>query len=174
MDWVLRTAIPDASLGYVISRGTRRKPGIYRIDLDYADDIAIVASTRENAETLLRNVERVANLVGLLINISKTKAIMIPSPPTPMAPISLQSGTIEWVTEFTYLGSIIPSAEADLCNRTRLGWIAFNRLSKLWESSLSNRTKVYLFMTTVVCILLYGCETRSLTSATRKSLWATT
>jgi hypothetical protein len=61
-------------------------------------------------------VERVANLVGLLINISKTKAIMIPSPPTPMAPISLQSGTIDWVIEFTYLGSIIPSAAHILGN----------------------------------------------------------
>jgi len=49
MDWVLRTAIPDSSLGYVFSLGARRKPGIYITDLDYADDIAIVGKCRDFA-----------------------------------------------------------------------------------------------------------------------------
>ena len=42
-------------------------------DADYADDIAILANTPDQAETLLHSLERAAAGIGLYVNAHKTK-----------------------------------------------------------------------------------------------------
>ena len=41
-------------------------------DADYADDIAILANTPDQAETLLHSLERAAASIGLYVNPHKT------------------------------------------------------------------------------------------------------
>ena len=42
-------------------------------DADYADDIAILANTPDQAETLLHSLERAAASIGLHVNAHKTE-----------------------------------------------------------------------------------------------------
>jgi Reverse transcriptase (RNA-dependent DNA polymerase) len=169
MDYILRRALSDPSLGY----GLNVESGLYITDLVYADDIAIIARTREHAEAMLRAIEREASLIGLFVNKSKTLAMTVPAPTTSPAPITLESEPIAWTTDFKYLGSMIMSSESDLRHRIGLAWGAFRSLDRLWNSALDCKTKAYLFSSTVVPVLLYGCETWTLNLALRKLLWAT-
>ena len=51
------------------------------------------------------------------------------------------------------------SAASDLKRHKALAWSAFWKLERLWRTSeLSKSTKVKLFYTTCVTILLHGCE----------------
>ena len=52
---------------------SRRYPAKTITDADYADDIAILANTPNQAETLLHSLERAAAGIGLYVNEHKTK-----------------------------------------------------------------------------------------------------
>ena len=54
---------------------------------------------------------------------------------------------------------MVVSGSSDLKRRKSLAWCAFWKLEQLWKSPhISIATKVKLFNTTCVTILLYGCE----------------
>ena len=54
---------------------------------------------------------------------------------------------------------MVASGSSDLKRRKSLAWCAFWKLEQLWKSPhISITTKVKLFNTTCVTILLYGCE----------------
>ena len=62
-------------------------------------------------------------------------------------------------SDFRYLGSMVASGSSDFKRRKSLAWRAFWKLEQLWKSPhISITTKVKLFNTTCVTILLYGCE----------------
>ena len=42
-------------------------------DADYADDVALLANTPNQAETLLHSLERAASGIGLHVNVHKTE-----------------------------------------------------------------------------------------------------
>ena len=52
---------------------SRRYPAKTITDADYADDIALLANTTNQAETLLHSLERDAAGIGLLVNTNKTE-----------------------------------------------------------------------------------------------------
>ena len=73
--------------------------------------------------------------------------------------LQVYGDTINHVTDFRYLGSQMASSACDLKRRKSLSWCAFWKLERLWKCPhLSISTKVRLFNTTCVTILLYGCE----------------
>ncbi|XP_055374512.1 uncharacterized protein LOC129607508 [Condylostylus longicornis] len=80
-------------------------------------------------------------LVGLNINIDKTKAMKINS--TSTASLELNNQQIEFVSSFCYLGSIITpegGAQEDIDNRLKKARAAFGRLQPIWKSSQISRT----------------------------------
>ena len=52
---------------------SRRYPAKTITDADYADDVAILANTPDQAETLLHSSERAAAGIGLYVNAHKTE-----------------------------------------------------------------------------------------------------
>ena len=99
--------------------------------------------------------------LGLKINVGKTKVMKINSRSS--EPISLESGTVEEVQDFIYLGSNISTnggADKDVELRINKARHAFRTLRLVWLSSqLSINTKIRIFNTNVKPVLLYGCET---------------
>ena len=67
LDYVLRTSIDKIKEnGFELTKKrSRRYPATTITDADYADDIAILANTPDQAETLLHSLERAAASIGL-------------------------------------------------------------------------------------------------------------
>ena len=79
---------------------------------------------------------------------------------------------LEEVEHFTYLGSIVNQkggADADIKVRIGKARSAFKKMRNVWNSSsLSTKTKIRLFNSTVKPVLLYGSETWRMNSALLK------
>ena len=144
--------------------GTPQKTIIYA---DYADDIAILANTPNQAETLLHSLERAATGIGLHVNAHKTEYMCY----NQTDDISTLDGTsLKLVDKFTYLGSSVSSTEKDIDTRLTKAWTTIDRLSIIWKSDLTDKIKRSFFQAAVVSILLYGCTTWALTKRLEKKL----
>ena len=134
-------------------------------DADYADDIAILANTPDQAETPLHGLERAAAGIGLYVNAHKTEYMCY----NQTGDISTLDGTpLKLVDKFTYLGSSVASTEKDIDMRLTKAWTAINRLSIIWKSDLTDKMKCSFFQAVVASILLYGCTTWTLTKQLEK------
>ena len=123
-------------------------------DANYANDIAILANTPNQAETLLHSLERAAAGIGLHFNAHKTEYMCY----NQTSDISTLDGTsLKLVDKFTYLGSSISSTEKDTDMRLTKAWTAIDRLSIIWKLDLTDKMKCSFFQAAVVLILLYGC-----------------
>ena len=88
-----------------------------------------------------------------------------------MKPLHTADGTeLEWQGDFKYLGSWMESSEKDIRIRKARAWKALKGMSKIWKSSINRGLKVCFFIATIESILLYGCESRTLSEAQEKSL----
>ena len=125
----------------VTKKGSRRYPAKTITDADYADDIAILANTPNQAETLLHSLERAAAGTGLHVNAHKTEYMCFNNPGN----ISALDGTsLKQVDKFTYLGSSVSSTEKDTDARLMKAWTAIDRLSIIWKSDLTDKMKQFL------------------------------
>ena len=96
---------------------SRRYPAKTITDADYADDIALLANTPNQAETLLHSLERAATDIGLHVNAHKTEFMCF----NQKGDISTLDGTsLKLVDKFTYLGSSVSSTENDIDTRLRM------------------------------------------------------
>ena len=75
LDYVLRTSIDKIKENCfeLTKKRSRRYPATTITDVDYADDIAILTNTPDQAETLLHSLERAATSIGLYVNAHKTE-----------------------------------------------------------------------------------------------------
>ena len=164
LDYVLRTSIDkikENSFELTKKKKRSRKyPAKTITDADYADDIAILANTPDQAETLLHSLERAAAGIGLHVNAHKTEYMCF----NQIGDIStLDGSSLKLVDKFTYLGSSVSSTEKDINMRLMKEWIAIDRLSIIWKSYLTDKMKRSFFQAVVVSMLLYGCTTWTLT-----------
>ena len=105
--------------------------------------------------------------IGLHVNAHKTEYMCF----NQAGHISTLEGTsLKLVDKFTYLGSSVSSTEKDIDTQLTKAWTAIDKLSVIWKSDLTDKTKRSFFQATVVSILLYGCTTRTLTKRLEKKL----
>ena len=128
LDYVLRTSIDKIrENGFELTKKrNRRYPAKTITDPDYADDIAILANTHNQAETLLHSLEQAAAGIGLRVNAHKTKYMCY----NQTGDISTLEGTsLKLVDKFTYLGSSVSSTKKDIDTRLTKAWTAIDKLS---------------------------------------------
>ena len=104
LDCVLRTSIDKIKEnGFELTKKrSRRYPATTITDADYADDIAILANTPDQAETLLHSLEQAAASRGLYVNAHKTEYMCY----NQTGDISTLEGTpLKQLDKFTYLGN---------------------------------------------------------------------
>ena len=166
---MLRTSIDKIrENGFELTKKrSRRYPAKTITDADYVDDIAILANTPNQAETLLHSLERAATGIGLHVNAHKTEYMCY----THTGGISTLDGTtLKLVDKFTYLGSSVSSTENDINTRHMKAWTAIDRLLIICKSDLTDKMKRSFFQVAVVSILLYGCTTWTLTKRLEKKI----
>ena len=167
--YVLRTSIDKIRENSfeLTKKRCKRYPAKTITDADYTDDIANLAITPDQAETLLHSLERAAAGIGLYVNAHKTEYMCY----NQTGDISTLDGTpLKLVDKFTYLGSSVESTEKDIDTRLTKPWTAINRLSIIWKSDRTDKMKHSFFQAAVTSILLYGCTTWTLTKRLEKKL----
>ena len=110
LDYVLRTLIDKIrENGFELTKKrSRRYPAKTITDADYTDDIAILANTPNQAETLLHSLEWAAAGIGLHVNAHKTEYMCF----NQAGDISTLEGTsLKLIDKFTYLGSSVSSTK---------------------------------------------------------------
>ena len=126
LDYVLRTSIDKIKEnGFELTKKRSRSyPAKTTTDADYADDIAILANTPAQAETLLHSLEGAAAGIGLHVNAHKTEYMCY----NQIGDISILDGTsLKLVDKFTYQGSNVSSTEKDIDTRLTKAWTAIDR-----------------------------------------------
>ena len=99
-------------------------------DTDYADDIAILANTPNQAEILLHSLERAATGIDLHVNAHKTEYMCF----NQAGDVSTLEGTsLKLVDKFAYLGHSVSSTENDIDTWLTKAWTAIDRLSIIWK-----------------------------------------
>ena len=179
LDYVLRTSIDKIrGNGFELTKKrSKRYPAKTITDADYADDLALLANTPNQAETLLHSLERAAAGIDLHVNAHKTEYMCY----NQTGNITTLDGTsLRLVDKFTYLvvcrcrfrlmRRYVSSTENDIDTRLTKAWTAIDRLSIIWKSDQTDEMKRSFFQAAVVSILLYGCTTWTLTKRLEKKL----
>ena len=121
LDYVLRTSIDKIrENGFKLTKKkSRRYPAKTITDADYTDDIAILANTPNQAETLLHSLGQAAEGIGLHVNAHETEYMCF----NQADDIStLEGTTLKLVDKFTYLGSSVSSTEEDIDTQLMKTW----------------------------------------------------
>ena len=130
--YVLRTSVDKIKEnGFKLTKERSRRYAAKTItDADYADDIALLANTPTQAETLLHSLELAAAGIGLHANAHKTENMCF----NQTGDISILNGSpLNLVDKFTYLGSSVSSNPADINTRLAKAGVANDRLSVIWN-----------------------------------------
>ena len=136
-------------------------------NLRYADDTTLMAESEEELKSLLMKVKEESEKVGLNLNIQKTK-IMASGPITSR---EIDGETVEIVSDFIFLGSII-TADGDrrheIKRRLLLGRKVVTNLDSIFKSrDITLPTKVRLVKAKVFPVVMYGCESWTVKKAER-------
>ena len=169
LDYALRNSADlHTELGFTLEKSrSSRYPAKMITDVDYADDLALLSDTIDEASRLLHHVEDAASKIGLYINAKKTEYVCY----NQAGEIKSKSGnSIKAVNEFSYLGSNIHSTTKDIDIRKAKAWKALDSLRVVWKSSLSDKMKRDLFKAVVESVLVYGSNTWTLTKQMENSL----
>ena len=127
-------------------------------NLRYADDTTLMAESEEELKILLMKVKVESEIVGLRLNIQKTK-IMASGPITSW---EINGETVEIVADFIFLSSEI-TAGHDCSHETKrrllLGRKVMTTLDSIFKSrDITLPTKVCLVKAMVFPVVMYGCE----------------
>ena len=141
-------------------------------DLDYADDITLISQRFQDLQTKTTDLAATAQQIGLMINTNKTKVMKINA--KQHLALMIDNRQVEEVDDFTYLGSKITSdgnSEKDVQQRINKARGAFAALGNIWKSTkLKTNTKLKIFRSNVLGVLLYGAESWKVTMSVSNKL----
>ncbi|XP_011676899.1 uncharacterized protein LOC100890430 [Strongylocentrotus purpuratus] len=115
-------------------------------NLRFADDIVLIAETPDELHTLVDKIYEASCVLGLKVNIAKTE-VQGSAKGKCNLNIDIANDRLKQVEDFVYMGG------------SRRAGAAFRRLKNICTStSISSHTKMLLYQSLILSILLYGAE----------------
>ncbi|KAG0720083.1 Hyastatin [Chionoecetes opilio] len=169
MDWILDKVVDQSDCGASV--------GNTKItDLVFADDAVIFAESLEVLVMALEALHEEAKPLGLEVSWLKTKVQVFGD----LLDEAVQSvhacgEDIEILESFTYLGSAVHNdggSRQEALRRIGIAHGVMDSLSgSIWRCRyLCRRTKIWIFKSLVIPVLLYGCETWTLNSDLKRRI----
>lgn len=163
-----------------IMRTIQDLPGIsiggYNINnLRYADDTVLIANSEVNLQKLVSTINTESERLGLTLNKKKTEVMVISKKPDiPNCRIVLGNEILKQVHNFKYLGSWVTSdgkCETDIKARIAMARTAFTEMRNILTNK---KIAIDIRLRTLSCyilpILMYGCESWTITNAMEKRI----
>ena len=139
-------------------------------NLRYVDDTVLVSDSREVLQELVTAAKIESEKAGLSMNVKKTKTMVVTKQDENIqANIKIENETLEQVDSFKYLGqTITPDGRNENEIKIKIA-IAKNRFQQMYQVLTSRKISIKLRHRLLVCyvfsVILYGCETWTLTKS---------
>ena len=137
-------------------------------NLRFADDTALMAENEEELQKIVDMVKEKSLMLGLKMNVKKTKTMMIhreKSDTRPVLNIKVDGSTLEQVSKFVYLGQLITEdgkCEEEIKRRIGMARTNFiNMRDVLASRKLTLNTRKRLIRCYILSTFLYASETWS-------------
>ena len=164
----------DGALFNLSRLKSKRNTSVWKCtDLLFADDAALVSHEEHTLQRLLDKLSGACEVFKLKISVGKTEVMAqgVNNPPS----ITLHNEVLVKTEKFKYLGSVFTSnVSLDDELNIRIGRAAssFGKLiDKVWQNhKLTIKTKVRVYETCVIPVLLYGSECWTLYSYQERKL----
>jgi len=144
--------------------------------LAYADDVNVLAGSihtlEENAEALVAATGE----IGLEVSADKTKYMVMSRDQNAgqIHSLRIDNSNFERMEEFKYLGTTLKNQNSlaeEIKSRLRSGNACYHSVQNLLSSRLlSKNLKINIYRTTILPVVLYGCETWPLTMREKRKL----
>ena len=165
-DWIMRKTLDHHRTGLRWDFTTVLE------DLDFADDIALLASKHEHIQIKTNRLVEEARRTGLKLNAEKCKTMRANA--RIQEQIKIEDRGVEDVEEFIYLGAKMKmdgGGTEDIQLRLGKARGAFRSLWKIWQDKqIGRKTKGTLFKSLVRPVLLYGSEAWKMSKTEERKL----
>ena len=155
LEVVMARALELEDVGVMIS-GSRLS------NLEFADDIALLAESSNDLQLLVDRVEGESKGFGLSISVTKTEVQCIPPEDQPLL-TKIGGVNLKQTKDFVYLGGKISDTGGsceDVERRIGLATGVARSLAEIWKAKdIGAGTKIRLYNALVLSVLLYNAET---------------
>ena len=141
-------------------------------NLRFADDIDGLSGKEEELASLVDRLDKTSAAFGMEINAEKTK-LMTNNAKGISLDITINGEKLDGVDSFKYLGAVVTDqgSKPEVLSRISQTTAALARLKSIWsDKQISLSSKIRLMRSLVISVLLYACETWTLTADILKKL----
>ena len=163
LEIIMARALKDVDAGAVIG-------GTIISNLRFADDIAALAEEEDDLQETVNQIAQESSRMGLRINVEKTEVQYV-GKSRKVININIDDKPLKQVENFIYLGGNMSedaSVEQDVRRRIGLATGVMQSLNKIWQNrGIGQVTKVKIYETLVLSVLLYNSETWTMKESTK-------
>ena len=126
--------------------------------LAYADDVAIISHSASGAERTLRRLQFHSEVIGLKLNVAKTKVLHVGYESDPEPILTLDGTMIDVCDIYNYLSLPTLSSKVVIRQRFAAAWSEIGILRPMFHSTAPDALKIKLFQSAVETTAAYALE----------------
>uniref|UniRef100_A0A0P4W0B7 Reverse transcriptase domain-containing protein n=1 Tax=Scylla olivacea TaxID=85551 RepID=A0A0P4W0B7_SCYOL len=143
-------------------------------NIRYVDDTVLIVDTEEKLQRLVDRLDEECRRVGLKINIGKTDVMGVTKRKEQLRMnVNIDGQAVKQGRSFRYLGSLVDKdgrSDVEIRSRIEKGKTNFGQMRILTSRNLSTGIRLRILKTYTWSVMLYGCETWTVSKEMKKRL----